>query len=40
MIRKYVGNNKADKDLDEGMRKIIYKEGEKKGFTKLEDLPD
>ena len=33
MIRKYIGENKADKDLDEGMRKIIDKEGRKRGFV-------
>jgi hypothetical protein len=32
MIRKYVGDNKGDKDLDEGIRKIIDKEGRKRGF--------
>ena len=33
MIRKYIGENKADEDLDEGMRKIIDKEGRKRGFV-------
>jgi hypothetical protein len=33
MIRKYVGDDNADKDLDEGMRKIISTEGRKKGFV-------
>jgi hypothetical protein len=32
MIRKYIGDNKGDKDLDEGIRKIIDKEGRKRGF--------
>ena len=32
MIRKYVGDNKGDKDLDEGIRKIIDKEGRKRGY--------
>jgi hypothetical protein len=32
MIRKYLGDNKGDKDLDEGMRRIIDKEGGKRGF--------
>jgi hypothetical protein len=33
MIRKYVGEKKADKDLDEAIRKIIDKEGRKRGFV-------
>lgn len=32
MIRKYVGDHRGDKDLDEGIRKIIDKEGRKRGF--------